>query len=26
VKTDDEGHDDFPLRPTFPMEASYPEG
>jgi cyclopropane-fatty-acyl-phospholipid synthase len=24
VKTDEEGHDDFPVRPTFPMEASYP--
>jgi cyclopropane-fatty-acyl-phospholipid synthase len=24
VKTDDEGRDDFPLRPTFPMDATYP--
>jgi cyclopropane-fatty-acyl-phospholipid synthase len=24
VKTDDEGQDAFPLRPTFPMDASYP--
>jgi cyclopropane-fatty-acyl-phospholipid synthase len=24
VKTDDAGRDDFPLRPTFPMEATYP--
>jgi cyclopropane-fatty-acyl-phospholipid synthase len=25
VKTDDLGHDDYPWRPTFPMDASYPE-
>jgi len=24
VKTDDEGHDDFPLRPSFPLDATYP--
>ena len=24
VKTDDAGHDDYPLRPTFPMDATYP--
>jgi cyclopropane-fatty-acyl-phospholipid synthase len=24
VKTDDLGHDDYPWRPTFPMDASYP--
>jgi cyclopropane-fatty-acyl-phospholipid synthase len=24
VKTDAEGHDDYPLRPSFPMAATYP--
>jgi len=25
VKTDDQGNDDFPWRPSFPMDATYPE-